>query len=320
MGNTTIKAKPDKCPVKTTKKGDDGNGAEHVCNQDILHGASYTSKGTNERDEAVTQIALNALKEGGKLTSANKKDHFFYRKNTWYAHAKEIWKKGKLVTNSIVAPDPIEGHHLITCEAVSENSWYCIFQAFMYDINCAANCVILPGDMLAACHYKVPLHMGGHGATFGSLDQKANRRTYVQSVENEIKDILESFESGGYCHPLTNEEIKNFHEEMLNKSNSIFDHVINFRWTITADGKDYDIGGVGCYGGYRTITTKRNAMVKSISMSLKGSARDVSENLTKAMKDRPCSRNHSEEGCGAFGVDWSECKYNDIDDEIKEME
>ncbi|MDR2916365.1 MAG: AHH domain-containing protein [Tannerella sp.] len=317
MGNTTKNAKPDKCPVKT--KSDDGKGAEHVCNQDILHGASYTSKGTNERDEGVTQIALNALKESGKLDSKNKEDHFFYRQNTWFSRVSKIIENGKLASNSIVASDPIEGHHLITCEAVSEDSWYCIFKAFMYDINCAANCVILPGDMLAACHYGVPLHLGGHGATFGSIENGV-RLNYVKSVEKMINGILETYTTGGYCHPLTSREIRDFHEEMLEISNDIFEKVEKFKWTITSDGKDYNTGGVGCYGGYRTITTKRNAMAKSLKMSLRGKARDVSEKLTEAIKERPCSRNHTEEGCRTLSVEWDKCKYNDIDNDIKNME
>ena len=82
-------------------------------------------------------------------------------------------------------------------------------------------------------------------------------------------------------------------------------------------------GGVGCYGGYRTITTKRNAMAESLKASLRGSTRDVAENLTNLAKniaEKPCGRNHSEEGCSSDVLDWSQCKYNDIDDKIKDME
>jgi len=363
MSKETNDPKITKCPVLL--KNEKGELTDKCCDKDLLHGASYATYGTNERRKNVTGPALTQLKRIGALSkSVTAATHFFTRHGT-----KEALKYRQPNSNGVAiegpAPESIEGHHLVTVEAVSSKEWYCLFYIMSYNINNPPNIVLFPADMLSACHYGVPRHKSNHSATFGDDKEYMN---YVQSVEKLIYDVIDNYRTGFYCHKkLKKKDFVDFHTEMLDFGKTVLKKLKTFQWTISADGRDYMSGGVGCYGGCRSLEVK-DGLMSSVLNELEGYDNYMSKSkkivahfkgkdlphsgkgLIRAMesdmfrnspnKYKPCDRNHSNEGCelpllkvpnsistetysflpvGNPFIQWDKCKYDDIDEAIKEM-
>ena len=297
------------------------------CSKDLRHGG-FEIDGTNKRGDITSEL-LTAFK-----IKAN--DHIFYRKRDLNT-IKDLLSKFKLsVINKdkdlyLQVPDPVEGHHLITCEAVKGDDWYKLFYIYCYDINCAQNGVILPGDMLVACHFAVPLHMGNHEATAilnGGVYEYGAQKNYVEYVKKEVRDLLKD-NKVNECKKVTAQKIKEFHAEMLEISNFIFDKVCDFKWLISSDGMHYHKGSkVGCYEDCRTITQKRKLMSQNTGV-VKGSDSTTgwTVKIAKAFNDlekigcKRENRNHQEHGCPeSKSVDWSKCRWDKKDEKIEKLE
>jgi hypothetical protein len=290
------------------------------CKKDIRHGG-YDFPGTNERGDIT----------GNLLAAFNKKatDHLFYRKKNKNIvdYIKSFFSNKEINVDQdlyLAVPDPVEGHHLITCEAVKYDDWYKLFYQYCYDINCPQNGVILPGDMLVACHFAAPLHMGGHGATM-EWDGKDFfvGKNYVALVKGIIGDMIAD-SLAKECKPLTASQIKKFHEEMLEKSNLIFTKVKQFRWLITSDGMHYHEGSnIGCYDNCRTLKKKREAMSKETGVRKSdNTTAEFVMNITKAYTGSGCpqKRDHKRHGCDRDKpVNWGECRYDKKDKNIENL-
>lgn len=217
---------------------------------------------------------------------------------------------------------PPEGHHLITIEAVEDTDWEKIFKAFGYDINCAQNGVMLPGDMWVACHFGVPRHKGSHKATFGDKiiidDETYINMTYVES----ITDILEKERPTIESKCKTN-DIKGFHDLMLEHSQNIFNKIMNFTWTISSDGYDYPKAGIvsaalgglgigtGCYKRCTSLTKKVAKKITDGGLSIASGtiARDKHQQARHITDQGVCNRDHSDDGCKPISEVLIESKY-----------
>jgi hypothetical protein len=151
----------------------------------------------------------------------------------------------------------IQAHHLVCGEAMDDKAsegeftWEQLCNSFGYDINCKENGVNLPSCLEVACINMVPLHRGNHNATEGS-----NGLNYVESVKKLIEPLKEN--ASNYCS-----NPKSFIDKLNSISNSIFEKIKIFKWTLTKDGKDYDrtTGCLNC----TTIPQKRKIIFLSIS-------------------------------------------------------
>jgi len=320
---STNKPKEVKCP-------------EPNCNKDLRHG-SHTLDGTNKRGDITGNLIAALKKYDGSISKTN---HIFFRKRkTSIADAIRAFCSVKEINADIdlylQVPDPIQGHHLITIGAVDDDGkedgeWFKLFYRYGYDINCAQNGVLLPGDMLVACHFAVPLHKGGHGATAlleGDKYQFAIKKTYVTEVIRTIQSVKKNYETTE-CKKIPAEKIKKFHNEMLEKSNIIFDEVKEFNWLITSDGMHYKGGNnIGCYKDCRTLTRKRNEMA-SDKKTKKKSEQKVAEFVIELSEkfagegclNSPRGRNHSEHGCLQRDVIWEkECRYTEKNEDVENL-
>lgn len=305
MAKQNAKPKPTECPL---------------CKKSPCHEALFNKFGTNKRGD-ITGNLVNAFKK--KDSTFDLKLHPFYLKYGILGFIRNVIENGeKVAIREVFVPDAIEGHHLITCESVGGDKWKQIFEAFGYDINDPQNGAFFPCDMFVACHLRVPLHQGNHNATFGSMshEDKTTILNYVDSVRNEIDYIKETAIKKDLCKGLTDESIKKFNEQMLTHSQTIFEHLHGFRWTLTADGFDFKESEVGCYDRYRTIRKKRNGMKKDKTVSLSSlKTRDISKVLSENLKGKGrCNRDHLDDGCTAFYpfVEWyKKCRYNELDEE-----
>ncbi|GHT15417.1 hypothetical protein FACS189426_23000 [Bacteroidia bacterium] len=298
------------------------------CKKDLRH-KGHELYGTNERGD-ITGNLFTALKEyDSKISPTN---HKFYRQREQRITEliKEIFSLKTINANSdlyLKVPDPIEGHHLICCEAVKADSWKNLFYQYCYNINCPQNGVLLPGDMLVACHFNVPLHFGNHGATSILLEggEYIAQKNYVSMVEDLISSMKTKYKVKE-CKPLTAKQIKEFHTNMLEKSNLVFDEVIGFNWLITSDGMHYKGGNnIGCYDECRTLTQKRKMM--SEKTGVKKSSDNTAQfviNITKAYQGDGCprKRDHAVHGCSSDKtITWNkECRYDKKDELIENLE
>lgn len=131
----------------------------------------------------------------------------------------------------------IAAHHLICSEAVQGAKWAEACTKFGYDINCKTNGVFLPMALRAACQIHVPLHRGNH-------DQgKAGGLSYPRAVKRLIQPVLDKAMNGDLCADLS--AMKKLMDQ---RSSVILGLVSSFAWTLTADGRDYLLGGDGCAG------------------------------------------------------------------------
>jgi len=133
--------------------------------------------------------------------------------------------------------------HICT-EAMDDDDWSEFARVFGYGINHKNNGVMLPYFMELACQLHVALHRGNHDKG------EAEDLTYPDKIKDNIKKIKEKIKAGEYC-----DNPQAFIDELDDYSEFILGELSAFRWTITADGKDYDGGGNGC-AGVRSITRK----------------------------------------------------------------
>ena len=140
----------------------------------------------------------------------------------------------------------LEAHHLICSEAMGNDKWSDYCTKFSYDINHKNNGVMLPNIMALACQLHVALHRSNHAKGM------AEGESYPDRIKTELKEIEKDIKSGKYCaNP------KALVEKLDNLSRIILGKIDKFRWTITADGRDYQPGNCGC-AGCTSITDKSN--------------------------------------------------------------
>lgn len=335
--NTDINATKTQCPV---------------CKK--YHPPRFSTLGTNRRGDITGNTLKTINEKRGKagLAKITKTNHLFYREQDNLKELKERLKKCKeeLLSSAAASnpgmsdsainkevkaslhekrfdfmsiPDAIQVHHLITIEAVGggenfDEDWYDIFYKYGYDINCAQNAVILPGDMISACHFKVPLHKGGHSGTFTKKNEVVVNVSYVKAVKKHIKSIKDEFiYDDRECEDIEPQEIIDFHEIMLKRTNDIFDMVTGFVWYISSDGSHYEKSSlIGCFDLCRTIDGKLTVMEeamrrKRLSKESKqhffyyvvGNHQDGCQSKRK--------RDHSGLGCKNMPVIWNvDCRYD----------
>lgn len=151
----------------------------------------------------------------GKNIIANLRDH------AWYT-----------------GPWSLAAHHLITTETVQEGDWPDYCNKFGYNINRKNNGVILPMKMALACQLKVALHRGNHN------NGEAEGLMYPDRIRQELEAIEDKITSGEYCS-----SPDNMTKKMDALSKKAVDHINDFTWTITSDGKDYHKSSKhGCCG------------------------------------------------------------------------
>jgi len=143
-------------------------------------------------------------------------------------------------------PFSLQAHHVICSEAMDSEDWAVFCKQFGYDFNHKNNGVMLPYSMALACQLHAPLHRGGHAK--GWADDL--HLPYPDAVKDKIKEIARGIRRGEFCdNP----------EKVINKLDKISKNILRkidqFKWTITADGKDYQVAGNGC-SGVDSITDK----------------------------------------------------------------
>jgi|GEM_PF-4073208 len=316
-----------------------------------IHAAKYGVTGTNRRRD-ITSKTFTILKQKVDK-NLNPTNHQFRRKDPAdreilemldkakkeiqeqidAANAKKKGSGGSLGSHInlrkdlyMYVPEPVQVHHLITIGAVGgsdddkkhDKDWYLIFYKHRYDINCPQNAVVLPSDMLVACHYKIPLHKGAHDSTDfeTTISEKVIRGTYVAAVKELIKGIKRHYKKDKKkCDEIDVSEIRTFHNEMLKKSELIFDNIKEFDWFISSDGYHYDKdSNIGCYKQCRTLEGKRELMQND-----KGNEIDENlkpQNFFKEIIERvedgcPDGRNHKDHGCEMTDVvEWKYSRYS----------
>ena len=143
-------------------------------------------------------------------------------------------------------PFSLQAHHVICSEAMDSEDWAELCRHFGYNINHQNNGVMLPYSMALACQLHAPVHRGGHAK--GWADDL--HLPYPDAVKKKIKEVADAIEAGEFCGDLGKAAKK------LDKiSKQILVNIDKFKWTITADGKDYQKGGCGC-AGVDSITGK----------------------------------------------------------------
>ncbi|WP_128330631.1 AHH domain-containing protein [Apibacter sp. HY039] len=219
----------------------------------------------------------------------------------------------------------IEAHHLVTSFSLKQDYEYQRLAFFLgYNINYWKNGVLLPSIMSVACHYGVPLHKGGHRATFiktesgqgsltskmfKSLDEwneniqekegriifpeydKANELTTInyedlinKKVSRYCKFNLKRNKFCEYKKEEIEEKATNFINALDKLSQAIFRELISFAWTLTSDGFDYAPGGIGCCGKYK-LGDKRALMQQELGVTEKLGAKAFMEAIYKKTID-----------------------------------
>lgn len=311
-----------------------------VCNE--RHPEDLRLFGTNRRGE-VTAFAFAALNKNrtkaNKITSQN---HLFYREldKSKVKRLKDALKSLKdslgdgvaataklhqLRKTFMLIPDSVQVHHLISVEAVGgtddkfDEKWYSICYRYGYDINCAQNSVVLPSDMLSACHFKVPLHKGNHGNTCIKDSELDVEITYVTKVIDLAKRVKRNYmQEVKPCEKIEPDEILGFHEDMLDVSDEIFDHIKNFEWCITSDGFHYRKGShIGCLDYCKSLGSKKKVLSEKFSESMQkddsqqGFLYKVMNKIDHVKKGCPSKRVHTAEGCKVKPPGfWEQARYD----------
>lgn len=216
-------------------------------------------------------------------------------------------------------------HHLISIEAVGgtdekfDEKWYNICYRYGYDINCAQNSVVLPSDLLSACHFKVPLHKGNHEYTCIKGSELAVNINYVSKVINSVKDIKKEYvKDQKPCEEIKENKIIEFHEEMLDISNFIFNRIKKFEWSITSDGFHYRPGShIGCLDYCKTLESKKKVLSEKFGETMNSSDTSqgfffqVMSKIDDVKKGCPAKRIHTAEGCKVKPIGfWNQARYD----------
>jgi hypothetical protein len=138
----------------------------------------------------------------------------------------------------------LQAHHVICSEAMDDDKWYEWCRDFGYNIDCKENGVMLPNALALACQLFAPLHRGGHSAG------KADGVSYPRKITNDLEEIGQRVAAGEFC-----DNPQSLIDELNEYSELALIQINGFDWTITGDGCDYDIAGVGC-GGAKNLPEK----------------------------------------------------------------
>ena len=274
-GKNTDKRVPLKCPkmIKNEKTG-----VETQCNcsfDDEKHKCTEIPPGEYLGDG----IELGNRTIGKHYGSFDK--HPFYYKY-----------KGSI---SDTSRNGIEAHHLVSSASIIQEEMYAQLAYMMgYDLNHRNNCVLLPTILEVACFFAVPLHNGGHGATFvydedirkdlksintwnikdinqGEIvavfpsnytKDEIARLNYEDSVNKIVSNECSKYLSKDICNGKERLDLATkFIKKMDKLSKVIFKKISLFQWTITSDGYDYAPGGIGCCK-QKTLPKKREEIKK----------------------------------------------------------
>ena len=212
-----------------------------------------------------------------------------------------VKKSGKIVKKAIPHPQNIQArykhaaaqaHHLICSESMQDpdknttSEWAPFCEIFGYDINHPNNNVFLPACPQVACQLGIPLHLGGHAATYAVMLEKADTYynnnsafdgemivaklqvngyiNYVEAVIKLIKPILNQFKKKK-CEKYKKDPC----ESLDNKSDKIWKHVKKFEWTLTFDGLNY-MPGTPSVAEIRALKTAGEALNKASRIKLFG--------------------------------------------------
>ncbi len=200
----------------------------------MVYGSS-TPPSTIKDENALCKYCKKPVHKFAKKRGTNNGDGQELRKNIIADIMAHRWYCG---------PRSLQAHHLICTEAMADDDWADFTWEFGYSINHKNNGVILPYFMELACQLHVALHRGNHDkGTAGTL-------SYPDAIKKELEEIADDVRAGKYCdNPQALIGILDkFSKRILKKLSA-------FRWTITADGKDYKAGGNGC-ASVRSITRK----------------------------------------------------------------
>lgn len=143
-------------------------------------------------------------------------------------------------------PNSLHAHHLICSEAMDDEDWSTLATLFGYSINHRNNGVMLPYSMTLACQLYVPVHRGNHDQGL------AGGEPYPRTIKKKLYSIKKDIKSGKYC-----DNPKALVDELDDYSQYVLTRIDKFRWTISADGKDYAAGKNGC-SGVTSISNKPN--------------------------------------------------------------
>ncbi len=138
----------------------------------------------------------------------------------------------------------LQAHHIICSEAMDNDDWSTWCTQFGYEINHKNNGVMLPYFMDLACQLHVAVHRGNHDKGM------AEGVSYPEQIERDLRKIAKKIKAGKYC-----DNPKALIEKLDKYSKYILKKIDAFRWTITADGRDYKAGNNGC-AGVTSITNK----------------------------------------------------------------
>lgn len=203
-------------------------------------------------------VAMGLGRGGGNLAEepkcpyCKKPEHDFADK--WGNHIGAGQFLRKSITAKIenhpwyVGPHSLQAHHLICSEAMDDDDWAELARIFGYDINHENNGVMLPYLMELACQLHVPLHRGNHSKGV------ADGVSYPRAIKTKLEEIKADIKSGKFCaNP------KALVDTLDRFSKRIAKNIDVFRWTITADGRDYRAGSKGC-AGVRSVDGKPNTL------------------------------------------------------------
>jgi hypothetical protein len=236
---------------------------------------------------SATLIHGNAVGDGSKLGDnmwTDKKQH------PWYlSEANNIGKHGG-----------IEAHHLLSSEIFSGTAkrstgssasqgerdaeqldtdlWEAICHATGYNVNRRENGIFLPRIMALACHLKVPLHFGPHGAI--------RQPHYPSEVYKLADSALQKLLNGEFCPNAAHGLI----EYLDTQSRLASRKISGFHWLLTVDGMHYNPSSrIGCANAAK-LSDKTHA-VDSDGLSGDGSVTQVSIEVTLASLDE-CGNEH----------------------------
>lgn len=175
--------------------GTNGNPKEPLtcpkCGKEIKPEDEYHKKGRIKEGVSLgngVDLGFNVVKEHYGNTFSN---HPFYLKD------KTITSKDDR--------NGIEAHHLVSSASFKQDIAYQRLARFLgYNINHWKNGVLLPKVMMVACHYGVPLHKGGHGATFIKKEAGTQNDTHA-SVTDGIAgwtDLINQNKDGEVIFPV----------------------------------------------------------------------------------------------------------------------
>ncbi len=143
-------------------------------------------------------------------------------------------------------PFSLAAHHLICLEALDDDGWADFCTRFGYHPDRKQNGVFLPMKMALACQLRVAVHRGNHAEGF-AYDLHL---PYPKAVKKRLRNLERRVLSGEYC---SSPDALSAALDMV--SAEILERIESGLWTLTRDGLDYRLGGVGC-GGLNSISRK----------------------------------------------------------------